>query len=140
MVGADCILRHSSAEVGNPRWWLAIGAVLGVGFLTKYTMGFYLCGILGGVLLTRARRYLGSPWFWGGMALGLGICLPNLVWQARHGFISLHFLQYIHARDVNPGRANGFLRDQFWIFTNLFAAPLWLAGVVGYLRDRRYRL
>src|ERR1700730_13185234 len=51
----------------NPRWWLAIGAALGVGFLTKYTMGFYLCGILGGLVLTRARRYLGSAWFWGGM-------------------------------------------------------------------------
>src|ERR1700756_2607419 len=75
----------------NPRWWLAIGATVGVGFLTKYTMGFYLCGILGGVLLTRARRYLASGWFWGGMALGFVICSPNLVWQVRHGFISPPF-------------------------------------------------
>ena len=85
----------------NARWWLAIGATIGVGFLTKYTMGFYLCGILGGLVLTRARRYLGNAWFWGGMALGAVICLPNLVWQVRHGFISLHFLQHIHARDVD---------------------------------------
>jgi hypothetical protein len=124
----------------NPRWWLAIGATIGVGFLTKYTMGFYVCGILGGVLLTRARRYLGSAWFWGGMALGLVICLPNLAWQAKHGFISLHFLQHIHARDVGEGRVNGFLRAQFRICANLFAAPLWIAGLLGYLRDRRYRL
>ena len=93
----------------NPRWWLAIGATIGVGFLTKYTMGFYLCGILGGVLLTRARRYLASGWFWGGMALGFVICSPNLIWQTQHGFISLHFLQHIHTRDVGEGRANGFL-------------------------------
>ncbi len=124
----------------NPRWWLAIGATIGVGFLTKYTMGFYLAGIMGGVLLTRARRYLGSGWFWGGMALGFVICLPNLVWQMRHGFISLHFLQHIHARDVGEGRANGFWRDQVWICANLVATPLWIAGVIGYLRDRRYRM
>ena len=124
----------------NPRWWLAIGATIGIGFQTKYTMGFYVCGILGGILLTRARRYLGSAWFWGGMALGLVICLPNLVWQVRHGFISLHFLQHIHARDVVQGRANGFLSQQFWICTNLFSAPLWIAGLLRYLRDRRYRL
>jgi hypothetical protein len=124
----------------NPRWWLAIGATIGIGFLTKYTMGFYVCGILGGVLLTRARRYLGSGWFWGGMALGFVICLPNLAWQVRHDFISLHFLQHIHQRDVGEGRANGFLRDQFWICTNLVAAPLWIAGLVGYLWGRRYRL
>ncbi len=124
----------------NPTWWLAIGATLGVGFLTKYTMGFYLCGILGGVLLTPARRYLGSAWFWGGMALGFVICLPNLIWQVRHGFISLHFLQHIHARDVSEGRANGFLSQQFWLCTNLFAVPLWITGLAGYLWERRYRL
>src|ERR1700687_2621196 len=76
----------------NPRWWLAIGATIGVGFLTKYTMVFFVCGILGGVLLTRARRFLGSAWFWGRMALGLVICLPNLVWQGGAGFFSLSFL------------------------------------------------
>jgi len=57
------------------------------------------------------------------MALGLIICLSNLVWQVKHGFISLHFLQHIHARDVRQGRADGFLGQQFWICTNLFAAP-----------------
>ncbi len=132
------VIRLLKAE--NPQWWLAIGATIGIGFLTKYTMGFYVCGILGGVLLTRARRYLGSGWFWGGMTLGFVICSPNLVWQVRHGFISLHFLQHIHARDVGEGRANGFLTQQFWLCANLVAAPLWMAGLIGYLRDRRYRL
>src|SRR5579862_5130615 len=102
----------------NPRWWLAIGATIGVGFLTKYTMGFYLAGIFGGVVLTRARRYLLSGWFWGGMSLGLVICLPNVLWQVKHGFISLHFLQHIHQRDVAQGRADGYWRDQFMICTN----------------------
>jgi len=124
----------------NPRWWLAIGVVMGIGFQTKYTMAFYVSGIMGGVLLTRARRYLLSGWFWGGMALALLIFLPNLIWQVRHDFISLHFLQHIHKRDVGEGRANGFFRDQFMICTNLVAAPLWVAGLLLYLRDRRYRL
>jgi len=47
----------------NPRWWLAIGAAVGLGFMTKYTMGFFVAGILGGMLLTRARRFFLSPWF-----------------------------------------------------------------------------
>src|SRR5271170_1622688 len=89
----------------NPRWWLAIGAVMGLGFQTKYTMAFYASGILGGLVLTRARRYLASGWFWAGMALALLIFLPNLIWQVRHDFISLHFLQHIHKRDVGQGRA-----------------------------------
>ena len=124
----------------NPRWWLAIGAAMGLGLLTKYAIAFFIAGILGGVLLTRERRFLGNAWFWGGMALAVAIFLPNLVWQARHGFISLHFLQHIHTRDVGQGRTDGFLRDQFLICTNLFAAPLWIAGLLSFLRDRRYRL
>jgi len=124
----------------NPRWWLAIGAAVGLGLLTKYAIAFFVAGILGGVLLTRARRFLRSGWLWGGVALALAIFLPNLVWQARHGFVSLHFLQHIHARDVGEGRANGFLRGQFLICANLFAAPLWIAGLLFFLRDRRYRL
>ena len=127
-------------KTASPRWWLAIGAAMGVGLLTKYAIVFFIVGLLGGVLLTRARRFLGSPWFWGGIALALAIFLPNLVWQVRHGFISLHFLQHIHTRDVAEGRANEFLRDQFLICTNPFAAPLWIAGLLCFLRGRRYRL
>jgi Dolichyl-phosphate-mannose-protein mannosyltransferase len=124
----------------NPRWCLAIGAVVGVGVMTKYTMVFLVAGIVGGLLLTGARRFLRSWWFWGGIAVALLICLPNLVWQIRHGFISLHFLRHIHARDIRQGRTDGFVRDQFLICTNLAAAPLWIAGLVGFLRDRRFRM
>jgi Dolichyl-phosphate-mannose-protein mannosyltransferase len=124
----------------NPGWWLAIGTAIGMGLMTKYTICFFIAGILAGMLLTGARRYFFSGWFWGGVAVALLIFLPNFLWQVRHGFISVHFLQHIHVRDVGEGRADGFWRDQFIICANLFAAPLWIAGLVGFLRDRRYRM
>jgi hypothetical protein len=124
----------------NPRWWLAIGAAVGLGLLTKYSIVFFIAGILGGVVLTRARRFLLSGWFWAGIALALLICLPNFLWQVHHDFISYHFLQHIHTRDVGEGRAEGFLRGQFLICVNLFAAPLWLAGLIAFLRSPRYRM
>jgi len=124
----------------NPLWWPAIGAVVGVGLLTKYSIAFYIAGILAGLVLTPARRFLASRWFWAGIALALLIFLPNLLWLARHNFISYHFLQHIHARDVGEGRANGFLTGQFLICANLVAAPVWLAGLIGFLRNRRYRM
>jgi len=66
--------------------------------------------------------------------------LPNLVWQVRHAFISYQFLHHIHVRDVGEGRASGFLADQFRICVNLFAAPLWITGVIAFLRSTRYRM
>lgn len=125
-------------KTDNPRWWLAIGASLGLGLETKYSIIFFIAGILGALLLTSARRYFLTGWFWAGVGLALLIFLPNFLWLVRHDFISYQFLQHIHARDVGEGRADGFLKDQFLICVNLFATPLWLLGLVAYLRDRRY--
>jgi 4-amino-4-deoxy-L-arabinose transferase-like glycosyltransferase len=127
-------------KTDNPRWWLAIGGVMGLGMLTKYTIFFFAAGIAGGLLLTPARRFLRSPWLWAGVLLALLMFLPNLLWQVRHDFISLRFLHAIHARDVGEGRAEGFFRDQALLCTNPFAVPLWLAGLYAYLRDARYRM
>ena len=124
----------------EPRWWMAIGLFAGLGLQTKYSVAFELAGVLVGVLLTDARRYVASGWFWAGGATALIIFAPNLAWLIRHDFISYHFLQGIHARDVNEGRAEGFLRGQFVMNANLFAAPVWLAGLFAYFSDRRYRM
>ncbi len=135
---AYCVIRLLKSD--DARWWLAIGALIGMGLETKYTMGFYTCGIVAGVVLTQARRYLASKWLWAGVALSILIFLPNLMWQVRHDFISLHFLQHIHQRDVGEGRAEGFLSGQFWLCTNLISVPLWIAGLIAYLRSPRYRM
>lgn len=117
----------------DPRWWLGIGAAIGLGMMTKFTMGFFAVGVVGGVLLTKTRRHLISPWLWAGVALSLLIFLPNLIWQIQHNFISLEFLGSIHARDVNEGRAESFLLDQIILNTSTLTAPLWLAGLYFYL-------
>jgi hypothetical protein len=124
----------------DPRWWVAIGLFAGLGLQTKYSIAFELLGVLGGVLLTDARRYLTNRWFWAGGAVALLVFAPNLSWLAAHDFISYRFLQSIHLRDVSEGRADGFVRDQFLINANLFAAPVWIAGLVGYFRVRRFRM
>jgi hypothetical protein len=123
----------------NPRWWLAVGATVGVGLLTKYSIVFYIAGLLASVVFAPARRYLSSKWFWAGIGLALLIFLPNFIWLARHDFISYHFLRHIHARDVGEGRAAGYWQGQVILNVNAFATPVWIAGLIFYLRDRRYR-
>jgi hypothetical protein len=124
----------------NPRWFLAVGAAVGLGLETKYSIVFYIAGILAGLLLTASRRFLTTRWFWIGVVIASLIFLPNLLWLIRHDFISYTFLQHIHARDVGEGRAQGFLQGQFLADANLAAAPLWVLGLLGYLLNRRYRM
>jgi hypothetical protein len=126
-------------QTENPRWCLPMGAVIGVGLMTKYSIIFYVAGIVVGLILTPARRFLATRWFWFGAGVALLVCLPNLVWQIRHDFVSFHFLRYIHARDVGEGRAQGFWRAQFTLCANRYAAPLWIAGLFGFVFKRRYR-
>ena len=123
----------------NPRWCLGIGAAVGIALQTKYTMFFYLAGVLLGLLLTPARRYLLTRWFWAGAGIALLIFLPNFIWQVHHDFISLQFLRQIHARDVGEGRAEGYWSFQFLINANPVSVPLWIAGLIGFFRNARFR-
>jgi 4-amino-4-deoxy-L-arabinose transferase-like glycosyltransferase len=127
----------------DPRWWLGIGAVVGLGMMTKYTIVFFIAGLMGGVIFTRNRQYLSSPWLWGGAALSLLIFAPNLYWQVQHNFISLEFLSSIHARDVEIGRTQGYLIEQFVVASNPFTVAFWLSGLA-YLflkpAGERYRM
>jgi 4-amino-4-deoxy-L-arabinose transferase-like glycosyltransferase len=128
---------------GDQRWWLGIGAAIGVGLMTKYTIIYLVAGIVVGVILTPVRRYMKSPWLWGGVGLAFLIVLPNLIWQYQHNFITLDFLSSIHARDVRSGRADGYLTEQFIFVTNVVTLPIWLAGLYFYLLariGRGYRL
>ena len=124
----------------NPSWWLAIGVTVGVALVTKYSILFYIAGILGGMIFSSTRRYFLSAWFWAGVAVALLIFLPNFLWQVRHDFISYHFLQHIHARDLGEGRADDFLKGQLLVCINVVAAPLALIGLFFFLRERRYRM
>lgn len=127
----------------DPRRWLGIGAVIGLGMLTKYTIVFFVIGLIGGLIFTQARRHIVSPWLWGGAALSLLIFLPNLLWQAQHDFISLEFLGSIHARDVAIGRTQGYLVEQIVVASNPFSVPFWVAGLYFYFLKPggvRYRL
>src|SRR6266849_2395467 len=106
----------------------------------RSTMGVFVGGLTAGVLLTDARRYLASKWLWLGIAAAALIFLPNFIWQAQHGFVSLDFLRQIHERDVRIGRARYFLPEQLEL--TLFGFPLWLAGLYFYFFSppgRRFR-
>jgi len=112
---------------GNPRWWLAVGAGIGLGMMAKYTMGFFALGVVAGVLFTPARKFLRSGWSWLGVLLSIAVFLPNFLWQWQHNFVSLDFLRFLHLRDVGAGQTDWFLPGQLEV--TLLAFPLAVAGV-----------
>jgi len=127
-------------ERGEPRLWLLFGAALGVGLMNKHTMVLLVVGLVPGMLLTRARRHLASPWFWAGLVLAGTLLSPNLFWQARHGWPSLEFYYNADVLKNNPTPPLAVLVQQV-LYMNPGALPIWLGGLVFLLgRGRAGRL
>jgi hypothetical protein len=123
----------------DPRWWIAAGAAVGIGVLSKYSIAFPVVSLVAGVcLLPSQRHHLRSRWFWLGGLTALIVASPNLYWLATHHFLTVRMEQHIHLRDVRMGRAASYYSDQLR-FT-LLELPFALAGLLWLLRRPRFRL
>jgi 4-amino-4-deoxy-L-arabinose transferase-like glycosyltransferase len=79
-------------QSGRGVWWLAIGVAFGLGMLSKYTTIFFAPSILIWLLLVPdLRRWLITPWPWIGAILALAVFSPTLIWNAQHGWASVHY-------------------------------------------------
>jgi hypothetical protein len=126
-------------RTGDERSWIGVGAGIGIGVLSKYSIAFPVASLLAALaILPSQRHHLRSRWFWYGVLTAAVIAAPNLLWLARHHFITLKMESFIHARDVRHGRAQGYYSDQLR-FT-LCGFPLAVAGLVSLLRSPRFRL
>jgi hypothetical protein len=78
----------------EPRRWLAVGAIAGIGLLTKHTMLLWGAGITVGIVLTpSARPQLRTRWPYLGLLIAFLLFAPNLLWQAQHDWATLEFVR-----------------------------------------------
>ena len=74
------------------RWWIATGLAAGLSLLSKYTALFLGAGVLAWLIFApKARLWFVSPWPYLGGFLALAIFLPNLLWNASHGWPTFVF-------------------------------------------------
>jgi hypothetical protein len=68
------------------RWFLLLGAVVGVGLLNKFTVLLAVASFGAALAMLPQRRVLATPWILAGAALAVAMWSPNLWWQATHGW------------------------------------------------------
>jgi hypothetical protein len=122
----------------DARLWLAVGAVAGVTFESKYSVVFFLIALGIGLLATPERRAMRTWFFGGGAAVALAIALPNIGWQLRYGLPMLELLRNGQNGKnviVSPLAYVG----QELLITNLFVAFVWIVGLVWLARRPRLR-
>ncbi len=125
----------------DPRLWLPVAALVGIGLLTKHTMLYWALGIAVGVAATPLRRHARGLWMWAGGALVAALFLPNLVWQSRNGWPTLEFLRHINEDQLSGIPRSLFLLGQV-LYMHPLALPVWGAGLFSlFTRDgERYRV
>jgi len=114
--------------------WIALGIAAGVGLETKYTLAVVLVVLVAAFAAWR-RDVLRSRGFPVALVLAGLVFVPNLVWEAGHGWISVHW--FLHP----PPSASDETRPQFLANLGLdtLAVPVALAGVVSLWHDARLR-
>ncbi len=125
-------------ERDEPRWWLLFGLLAGIGLLNKHTMVLLGAGVAVGVLLTPVRKHITTPWPWIGAGVAALILAPNLWWQYVYDWPSLEFYRNADLYKNVPTPPLQALIQQI-LFYNPGAFPVWLAGLVFFLRSERGR-
>jgi 4-amino-4-deoxy-L-arabinose transferase-like glycosyltransferase len=121
----------------RPKWWLAVGAVAGIGLYNKHLVVLLLLSLGLALLAIGPRKVLLSKWLWAGAALALVIGSPNLVYQAVNDWPQLEMASAINETD---GTENRILLLPFqFLLLGLFLVPIWIAGMVALLRRPDWR-
>ena len=119
-------------------WWWVTGAAVGVGLMSKYAMILFpICGVLAALLSPDIRRRLSLRGVMAAACIAVVIVMPNLVWNARHGFPSIGHAATNLANAGAPidlVRAFEFLAAQFAVFGPITCAVLLMGGIGMFVR------
>ena len=113
---------------GSPKLWLAFGAAAGVGLENKHTMLVFGLAIVGGLILSGEWQVFRSKWIWIGGLIALALFLPNLLWEAWHGWPQIEVVRNAQLHKNLPISPLQFIGDQI-AFLEPLAFPVWAAGL-----------
>jgi hypothetical protein len=121
--------------LGRGSWW-TVGVAAGVGLETKYTLLVVLALLAAGFLVWRRDVLLrrGLP---AAALIAAALLVPNLVWQAQHGWASVRW--FLHPASSATDESRPQYVGNLLLLTHPVAVPVAIAGIVLLVRDRRLR-
>ena len=113
-------------------WWPATGALMGLGFLSKYTNAMELLSVVLILSVTpRLRSEFRRPGFWALLAVFIIAVIPPVVWNAQHDWITVEHLRSRGGLNshfgIHPTEPLVFLGLHFAVYSPLLFAAMLLA-------------
>ena len=112
----------------QPKWWILLGLLLGLGLLNKMGMLWFGFGFFVALLVTPLRRYLKTKWPWITGALAFLLFAPFIIWNVLNDYAHLEFIRNASTLKYAGVTAKDFILGQI-ILQNPAALLVWLAGL-----------
>jgi 4-amino-4-deoxy-L-arabinose transferase-like glycosyltransferase len=111
----------------NKRWaWPTMGLFVGLGILAKYTMVLWVVGLLAFLATTTYRREFLKPGLWLAGLMAVLCCIPIIIWNAQHDWITLRHVGTQAGAGVSQIRWFGpfrFLGEQMGLLLIVWFVP-----------------
>jgi len=133
--GLDFLIQVASIYVlirlfkeDNPRMWILLGFLLGLGLLNKMSILFFGLAIFVSLWLVPQRAFYKKLWIWLAGFLALLYALPFIYWQSLHNW---YFIDFAASYSGDIAYVPSFL-EYVWsqiLPNNIWTLPVWLLGL-----------
>ncbi len=116
-------------RTGDCRWWLAGGLVAGLGVADDHSMSFLAIALVIGALLSGGQTMIWNRWFAAGAVIAVAFEVPDLWWQAQHGWATIAMTEALNRENGGPFNIPAWIAGQLamtvWFLAGLSVIGLW---------------
>jgi 4-amino-4-deoxy-L-arabinose transferase-like glycosyltransferase len=123
-------------RTGEARWWLAGGLAAGLGMADNHLMAFFALAIVAGVVLSGGGRQLLNRWFGWGAAIAVAATVPDIWWQATHGWAAVAMTHALNGENGGPKYIAAWVLGQL-LMAAVVLVWVWVAGLIRLWRSGR---
>jgi len=132
------LLTVSMIKNDNPKLWIWLGVLGGLGMMNKHTFALTIFVLVVSLLLSEHKKYIFNRWFALGCGIMFVIFLPNILWQIANGYPTLEFYHNITVSKNVYTPPIQFMIGQL-MYMSPFTAPVWIAGAIYLLASKKMK-
>ncbi len=111
------------------KYWYLLGVSVGFGFLNKYSILFYVLGLIVAIAISHHRKIIRTKNFFIAICIATIIVLPNVIWQVYHNFPVMTHMQTLSQSQLIHINWPAYLSSQFSF--HFASTVVWLSGFIG---------